>query len=111
MSKFRDSKSASTQKIAEERIEILFREAERQIREHPERANRYVFLARKIAMRYNVKIPKELKRKFCHKCHHYFLLGKNCKVRTNPETKCVEYKCLDCGRVNRYGYSLEKAEA
>ena len=89
------SKSPAILKIAQERIEILFKEAEKQVS--------------KIAMRYNVKIPQKLKKKFCHKCHHYFLLGKNCKVRTNPKTKCVEYKCLDCGGVNRYGYSLEKA--
>ena len=56
-------------------------------------------------MRYNVKIPKELRRQFCHKCYHYLIPGKNSKVRTSPKTKCVEYYCQDCGHVNRYGYS------
>ena len=56
-------------KIASERINILFRLASEEFKKHPERSNRYVELARKIGMRYNVRIPKLLKRRFCKKCH------------------------------------------
>ena len=59
------------QQIAAERIEILFREAKL----NPEYANRYVFLARKIAMKLNVKIPKGYKMRYCHKCYKYFSAG------------------------------------
>ncbi len=93
------------QQIASERIEILFREAKL----NPEYANRYVFLARKLAMKLNVKIPKEYKMRFCHKCYHYFSPGKF-QVRTNARTKAVEYTCKDCGHVGRYGYGEEKAK-
>jgi len=90
------------QQIAAERIEILFREAKL----NPEYANRYVFLARKIAMKLNVKIPKEYKMRYCHKCYKYFS-GNNFSVRTNARTKAVEYKCLNCKHINRYGYATE----
>ncbi len=91
------------QELAAERIEILFSQATKR----PEWADRYVFLARKLAMKYNVKIPHELRRRFCHKCYHYFGPSK-ATVRTNPRTKAVEYTCKNCGHVNRYPYIKEK---
>jgi ribonuclease P protein subunit RPR2 len=98
----RKQKSSSDLKIAKERIDILFKQAK--IR--PEKATRYVFIARKIAKKYNIKLDKKLKRTFCHHCYSYFT-SENLKVRTNPKTKCVEYNCLDCKKVTRYGYRNE----
>jgi len=96
------------QSIAKERIDILFREAASAIRDGRfDRANRYVFLLRKLAMKYNVKLSREQRRKFCHKCYHY-LHAKNIKVRINPKTKAVEVTCKDCKHVNRYPYAKEK---
>lgn len=94
------------QKLAKERIEILFKQALKQAKAGKlDRANRYVFLARKLSMKYQVQIPKPMRRKFCHKCYHYLLPGKNVSVRTNPKTKAVEMQCLDCKHINRYPYS------
>ena len=45
------------QKIATERIEQLFEEAERTFHGNKTLANRYVSLARKIAMKVKVRIP------------------------------------------------------
>ena len=52
-------------KIAKERIEILFSEAEKA---PAELACRYIKLAKKIGMRYNVKLGPERKRLFCKYC-------------------------------------------
>ncbi len=90
--------------IAKERIKLLFSEAKKNAAKHPARANRYIFLARKLAMRYNLRMSSEQRREYCHKCYHYLLPGKNCTVRTNSKTKCVEYLCADCKHINRYGY-------
>ena len=91
--------------IAKERIDILFHEAEKAAKEgNLKRANRYVFLARKLAMKFNVKFSRLQRRKFCHKCYHFMLPGRNLEVRTNPKTKAVEYRCLDCKHINRYPY-------
>ncbi len=94
--------------VAKERIEILFSEARKSASKKPKRANRYITIARKIGMKYNIRIPAKHRREFCHKCGVYLLPGKNCKVRTNPKTKCVEYYCQDCKKVNRFGYRKEK---
>lgn len=88
-----------SKKIGLERIEILFKEAEK----NNDYSDRYVFLARKIAMRYNIKIPGALKRKYCHHCYKYFNL-KRYKVRTNSKTKAVEYTCQVCQNITRFGY-------
>ena len=102
----RRAKPAWQQEIANERIEILFKEALKQAKASKlDRANRYVFIARKLAMKYQVQIPKINRRKFCHKCYHYLLPGKNVRVRTNPKTKAVEMTCKDCKHINRYPYS------
>jgi len=92
----------SSKKIGLERIEILFKEANH----NEEYADRYVFLARKIAMRYNLKIPAKFKRKYCHHCYKYFY-PKRYKVRTNSEIKAVEYTCQVCQNVTRFGYRNE----
>ncbi|MFQ5647779.1 MAG: ribonuclease P protein component 4 [Candidatus Aenigmatarchaeota archaeon] len=93
-------KPASQVRIARERVQILFRLAGREFRPHPERSHRYVQLARRIAMRYNIRLPRELKRRVCKKCHRYLVPGANCKVRTCQ--KIVVVVCLECGAAARY---------
>ncbi|MFP4045759.1 MAG: ribonuclease P protein component 4 [Candidatus Aenigmatarchaeota archaeon] len=95
-------------KIARERMEILFEEAEKAFPEHQERSDRYVELARKIGMRYKVKIPKEYKRRFCSNCYSYLKPGVNCKVRVNSEEKTVRWECEECGNLHRYPYRDDK---
>lgn len=92
-------------KIAEERIEILFKQAEKEFPEHKERSNRYVELARRIGKKYRVRIPKELKRKFCKHCYSYIKPGVNCKVKMDNKKKCMIYTCEECGKKFRYDYS------
>jgi ribonuclease P protein subunit RPR2 len=94
----------SNKQIALERIKLLFSQAEKA--KTYKLADRYVYLARKIAMRYNLSLPKTLRRCFCHYCYIYFK-PKRVKVRTNPRTKAVEYNCLSCKEVTRYGYRSE----
>jgi ribonuclease P protein subunit RPR2 len=97
------------QELAQERIEILFREALAAAKSgRLDRANRYVYLARRLAMKFNLRFEREQRRKFCHNCYHYLLPGKNVRVRINPKTKAVEMTCLDCKHVNRYPYLKEK---
>ncbi len=85
--------------IAIERIIKLFAEAKTA---SPELANRYVFLARKIATKLKVRIPRELKRQFCKECGTYFRHGKNVRVRLSAK-KVVSY-CLTCKKYTRIPY-------
>lgn len=89
-----------SQKIAKERIRILFEEAEKR----PEYAERYLKLAEKIGMKTETSIPGDLKKDYCKSCYTILRPGKNCKVRVNSNRKTVERECLECGEVQRHGY-------
>ncbi len=93
-------KSAALRSIALERVKKLFEEAART--KEQELANRYVELARKIGMRYKVRIPSELKRRFCKHCHSYLVPSKNCRVRLSGRK--VVYYCLNCKKFMRFPY-------
>ncbi|RLJ04245.1 MAG: ribonuclease P [Candidatus Aenigmatarchaeota archaeon] len=89
------------QTIAKERIEILFDEAAKQAKKkNLDLSNRYVKLARKISMRYQVRIPKHLKRRFCKYCYSYLQPGVTCRQRIKD--KIITIKCLSCKRIIRY---------
>ena len=81
-----------------ERIKILFKEAKL----NPEKANRYVELARKIGMKVNLPIPREYKRKYCKYCNNYFKLG-NYRVRTRNQM-IINY-CLNCKKYMKFKIS------
>lgn len=95
-------------KIAEERIQRLFELTDQRISEDRAEAeslaDRYVELARNIGMKYNVSIPGELKKKYCHECLSFLKPGFNCQVRINSKNDTVNYHCEACGEVNRYGF-------
>ena len=92
--------------IAGERIDILFDLAEREASAHNlQRANRYVELARKIGMRYNVRLGN-LKRKFCKHCFSYFIPGKTCSQSLRNGK--VTIKCFSCNKTIRYPYKIKK---
>ncbi len=95
-------KSKSNRKIALERVKILFKQAKDAFKKDPKLAHRYVHLARKIAMKFKVKIPKELKRKFCKHCYKYLVPNKNCRVRVHNGH--IVYYCLECKKYMRFRY-------
>ncbi|MDD4484392.1 MAG: ribonuclease P [Methanoregula sp.] len=86
--------------LARERIAVLFREAERIFPEHPEYSDRYVEIARKIAMRERVRIDTEFRRRYCHHCYRYLVPGANMRVRVHPGHVAVT--CLSCKKTTRY---------
>lgn len=91
--------------IAQERIKKLFEEAEREFLKHPERADRYVEVARKIAMKTKTRLT-EYKTKFCKHCYKYLKPGANCRVRTKD--KKIIYYCQSCKRYTKFPYAKEK---
>lgn len=86
--------------IAKERIKRLFEQAEQA---DQQLANRYVQLARKIAMKYKVRIPARFKRRYCKYCYSYLKPGVNCTVRT-ARGKIV-YHCHNCRKTIRLPYN------
>lgn len=96
-------KQAWQQKIARERIKILFELAEKEFEKHPERSRRYIELARKIGMRYNVRLGK-LKRKFCKNCNTLLKPGVTSNVMLDTKNKTVVVICKNCQKIYRYRY-------
>lgn len=94
------NKREFARKEALEKIRTLFSEARIQFPKNSSLANRYVKLAREISMKFKVKIPRELKRKFCKHCYHYLVPGKNCRVRIYKSR--VIYYCFDCKKFMRF---------
>ena len=92
--------------LAYERIERLFELAEGAFRERPELADRYMRAAWKLKTRYNLRLPKNLKLKFCRKCLSFWRPGESCRVRVKSGSVIIT--CLRCGRVKRLPYGAEK---
>ncbi len=96
--------------IAKERIDILVSLAEAEAKKHPERTKRYVDLARRIGMRYNVRMDKEARIRICKECSSFLIPGYNCTVRTRKDKQSLIVTCNKCGSVKRYPYRKEKGK-
>ena len=100
-------KPENLQIIARERINILFHQAKAMFKKDPKLSDRYVHLARKIAMKYKVKIPVQLKRQFCKECHKYLVPGSNLRIRSHKGRTI--YYCLQCKKFMRFSNKPKKA--
>jgi ribonuclease P protein subunit RPR2 len=88
-------------RIAGERIRILFALAERFHDKHPERAQRYTALARRIASRNRIHLPREYRRLVCPGCKRYMgAKGSRTRIRQTREPH-ITITCLQCGHVTR----------
>ncbi|MGA2699139.1 MAG: ribonuclease P [Methanoregula sp.] len=94
------NRTPSVKSLARERIAVLFSEAGNVYHEHPEYSDRYVALARKIAMRQRVRIDLEHRRRYCHHCYRYLVPGVNMRVRVHYGW--VASTCLECNKTTRY---------
>ena len=81
-------------------VKKLFEEAKLQFNKNRNLSNKYVKLARKAAMRVNLRIPRELKRKFCKHCYSYLVPGKNSRVRIHKSR--IIYYCFNCKKYMRF---------
>ncbi len=91
------------QKIARERIKILYELAmEKAIEGEEDLARRYVDHIVNLSTKYNVRIPRDMKRNFCKRCHTFLIPGKTAQVRLKKGK--VVIKCLRCGTYKRYIY-------
>ncbi len=101
----------NVRRIALERVERLLEMAKETWNEDPDRARRYVELARKIAMKGRVRLPRRLKRSFCKRCNAPLIPGETARVRLRTNRMPhVSVTCLECGTVYRYPYLREVKE-
>ncbi|MBT4445815.1 ribonuclease P [archaeon] len=95
-------------KIAKERIVTLFDQAQKQHKENQSLANRYVFLARKLAMKLRLSIPLIQKRQYCKHCYTYLVPSKNVRIRISRGK--VVTLCLSCKKFQRIPYKKQQKE-
>ncbi|MEW6528803.1 MAG: hypothetical protein AB1391_02860 [Candidatus Micrarchaeota archaeon] len=94
----------SIKKICEERIAVLFNEAQRTFAYHPERSKRYMQLVFAIVHKNKVKLTKEQKLSFCRKCFFFWRPGKSVSIDFDNKNKRIMYKCNSCGYVRKIKY-------
>jgi ribonuclease P protein subunit RPR2 len=82
------------------RIDRLLSQAMYAAPAEPERAKRYVTMARKLSQKNKVRMPYGSSRRFCRNCNAYFVPGRNVRIRTR-EGKQIYY-CLGCKRIKRF---------
>lgn len=87
-------KQSSTISTAKEHIVSLLNQAKKIAKDNPALANRYVTLARKIAMKFKINLTSEQKRLFCPHCYKFLIPGKTSRVRIH-NSKLI-YSCLRC---------------
>lgn len=96
----RGRRTAVMVRIARERIADLFALAEREATRGDRRlAGRYVALARRIGMRYNVRLLAEYRELYCRGCSAFWIDGRT--VRTRLRLGRRSRTCLVCGRTRR----------
>ena len=85
-------------RIAQERIRILFTLAGQMVHERPDLSERYVEIARRIAMKARIHLPKEFRLLICRRCKRFILPGVSCRIRLQPRREPhVTITCLHCG--------------
>ena len=106
MGKKFSSKSRKVKEMAREHVIELFEEARKEFRIDKKMADKCVEKARKIAMKYKLRMPRGLKRRFCKHCYSYLVPGKNLRVRMHEGH--VVYYCLECKKFMRFPYVKEQ---
>jgi ribonuclease P protein subunit RPR2 len=89
-------KPSDTVNIAKEHIALLLDKAKQRSKDNMPLTNRYITLARKIAMKFKIRLTSEQKRLFCPHCYKFMLPGKTSRVRIHEHR--IIYYCLTCKR-------------
>jgi len=108
----RKGMDATTKRIAMQRVQILFRLARETFQEDTSLAQRYVDMARKIAMAAKIHLPKEYRRQVCKHCKSFILPGANCRVRVKQlREPHLVITCLNCGKQMRIPLKKKKEKS
>ncbi len=93
-------KSSDNILTAHEHVNNLFKQADDAFNEDSSLSDRYVSMARSIAMKFKLKLKSEYKRKICKHCYKYLRPGVNCRVRN--QTGKIVYSCFSCKKFTRF---------
>ena len=76
-------------------------------------ARKQAALARKLLLRFNIRLDSRLKKYYCHGCKQLIVPGINARVRLGHGRTMLRLTCSECGFVNRriLATKSEKQEA
>ena len=87
--------------LARERVNILMVKALRTAKEDMGLARRQAELARRICLKFNIRLPYSERQLFCRKCKRFIVPGVNARVRLGYSPKAVKITCVECGHTYR----------
>ena len=91
-----EGRKAIINSIAKERIEILFRLAEKVYPEDRKLAGSYISILNSIRAHYKVPAPSWIKNRVCGVCSSVLIPGLNCSVALASSKGYAVYKCAVC---------------
>jgi len=91
----------SKKQIASRRIEILFNNAILNAKINPELAERQAQIAKKISMKFKIKMPFEINSNFCKNCKKFIVPGIASKIRLGTKPKSIRITCSYCNHTYR----------
>ena len=92
----------SKKQIATQRMQILFHNALSNAKNNLELAERQAEIAKKISMKFKIKMPFEISSSFCKKCKKFIAPGINSRTRLGKgKIKSIRITCCFCEHTYR----------
>jgi ribonuclease P protein subunit RPR2 len=86
--------------IAKERIDLIIANALHEQDEHL--AAKQASQARRIAMRFRIRLPYRIRQLYCKKCKTFIVPGRSARVRVGrARSRAIRITCLKCGHTYR----------
>jgi ribonuclease P protein subunit RPR2 len=93
-------KKPQVKEIARERVDVLVANALHEQDEYL--AAKQARQAKKIAMRFRIRLPYKIRQLYCKKCKTFIVPGRSARVRVGrAKTRAVRITCLKCGHTYR----------
>lgn len=83
-----------------EAVEILLDQAEQAFASHPQRSRRYVQMAFALIKKNRIRLPREMRLRFCKKCLRYWMPDKTVTITFEPRRNGMLFTCA-CGAKRR----------
>ena len=93
---------AGVRDLVLERMQILVHKAISNARKNPELAQRQASLAKRLSMKYRVRMPYELRMSFCKKCKKFIAPAINARIPLGrSDVKSIRITCNFCNHTYR----------
>ena|SRR2546428_5566439 len=92
----KESKADAT-KMARELLQLALKNSTSDL----DLAKKQAALARKLLLKFNIRLDGKLKKYYCHGCKQLIVPGLNARARLGHGPSILRFTCVQCGFVNR----------